>query len=196
MNKRLAGIGNSRRSKKANQPFFHRDRGLKLRLSYSTWGLMSEHSRRSLVCFRVLAVGHGVIGTIPLLFHLLLGGFLLGRAQMLPGSGITLGWLLHSMLSLLLPVVWAVWFGVLAWWLWRPTPRLLAPLLWTHMLALVPGSLLCVWGFYALGAAARSTRAGGGLLSPVAVIPLFLGAPLVALALCSLVAARRLACVR
>ena len=48
------------------------------------------------------------------------------------------------------------------------------------------------WGGLLLLTAERSAESGGGLLSPVAALPLALGVPVLILALCSIAAARTL----
>ena len=157
---------------------------------------MSRNKQRSLLFFRLLAFAHGIVGLVPLLGHLLIGGLLAGGAWWMPAGGFSLRWLLVIAVQLLLPVAWAAWLLLLAFRLWRPTPLLAAQLRWTHLGILPLGGLLCTWGFFAMRAAERSTAAGGGLLSPVAVVPLFLGAPLIALALASFFAASRIARLR
>jgi len=51
---------------------------------------------------------------------------------------------------------------------------------------LLPGILAVVGGVYAMRAAERSAASGGGLLSPLAALPLAFGVPVVVLALCSI----------
>ena len=153
---------------------------------------MNHSQPRSLVFFRLLAFAHGIVGLAPVLISLLVGGVLFGRIRVMPVSGSSIVWFLVLSMQLLLPVAFAAWMLVLAFRLWRPTPRLVGPLFWTHLIVLLFGGLQCVWGAYAFRAAERSTAAGGGLLSPVAFFPLLVGVPLVALALTSLVAASRL----
>ena len=144
------------------------------------------NKRWSLVFFRFLAFAHGMVAFVPLLFNVFFGGLLAGGAWWMPVRGISVGWLLVIAFQLLLPLAWAAWFLVLAFRLWRPTPRLVAQLLWTHLIVLLLGGLHCYWGVHAIRAAERSAAAGGGLMGPIAFIPLILGVPLVVFALISL----------
>ena len=88
----------------------------------------------------------------------------------------------------------ALGFGlaVLGWMAWTRSPRVRAALLWTHGPLLVLGLLACSIGIAGMQAAERSAQRGGGLLGPVAVVPLLFGVPIVALALCAIVAALKL----
>jgi hypothetical protein len=163
------------------------------RLTVRELGVVNQNKPQSLTFFRVLAVAHGVVGLIPLLFSLFVGGLLAGGRWWLPSSGASGAWLGVIAVQLLLPMAAAAWLFVLAWRLWRPTPRLATPLRWTHAMVLPLGGLHCVWGLFAIQAAGRSAAAGGGLLGPAAVLPLAIGVPLVDLALASFAAARRIA---
>ena len=80
----------------------------------------------------------------------------------------------------------AGWMLVLGRWLWSGHARLRIALLVTHAMLLLPGALTVVVGIYAMEAAARSSARGGGLLSPIAVVPLVLGGCVCALAICSI----------
>jgi hypothetical protein len=82
-----------------------------------------------------------------------------------------------------------VWMLVLARWLWNGHARLRNALFVTHGVLLVVGSLFVVFGVLALAAAERSTTRGGGLMSPLAFLPLLWGLPLVLFALCSIMIA-------
>ena len=93
--------------------------------------------------------------------------------------------LLVTMQALPLAAIGA-WMLILGRWLWFGHRRLRTALLWTHGVLLVLGSLAVAIGIHAVGAAERSAGRGGGLLSPVAVIPLLFGVPVVVLALCSI----------
>jgi hypothetical protein len=73
--------------------------------------------------------------------------------------------------------------------LWSPGPRLRTTLLWTHGILLVFGSLAVYVGIHSVEAAEISISRGGGLLSPLAWIPLLFGLPTVVLAAFSLLAA-------
>jgi len=89
----------------------------------------------------------------------------------------------------LLPGALGLWMGRLGQRLWRADNDVARVLMVTHGLLLVPGILLFAIGYYATGAAARSAAAGGGLLSPVAAVPLIAGGIILALSLCSMAAA-------
>ena len=87
------------------------------------------------------------------------------------------------------PAALAIWMAVLGRVVWRRLPDARAALLWTHSVLLVAGAVACAIGIAGMEAAARSSERGGGLLGPVAVLPLFVGLPMVALALCSIAVA-------
>jgi hypothetical protein len=94
---------------------------------------MSQKKPRSI---GVLSFARGrawdLVGLVPLLYNILLGGLLVGGGWWLPAGGIgAVGWLIIAV-QWLLPVVWATWLLVLAFRLWHPTPRLAGPLRWTH----------------------------------------------------------------
>ena len=78
------------------------------------------------------------------------------------------------------------WAVVLGRWTWGGRPKLRAALLVTHGILLLPGSLAVAMGINSLRAAARSAAGGGGLLSPLAIFPLMIGACVLSLALCSI----------
>jgi hypothetical protein len=82
-----------------------------------------------------------------------------------------------------------VWMLVLSRWLWIGHAQLRSALFVTHGLLLLVGSLFVVFGFFAIAAAERSTARGGGLMSPLALLPFLYGLPLVSFALCSIVIA-------
>lgn len=77
------------------------------------------------------------------------------------------------------------WMMVLGQWAWAIRPRLRLALLVTHGVLLLPGALAVAVGAYSMRAAERSTASGGGLLSPLAALPLAFGCPVLILALCS-----------
>ena len=81
------------------------------------------------------------------------------------------------------------WMIVLGRWAWTVRPRLRLAVLVTHGLLLLPGTLAVVVGLHSMRAAERSTASGGGLLSPLAALPLVFGVPVLILALCSIAAA-------
>ena len=162
--------------------------------NYGALGLMSENKPRSLVLFRFLAFAHGIAGLVLLLFYVFfIGAVFVNGGWVMPARGISFIGMLGIAVQMLMPLALGAWFLVLAFRLWRPAPPLAAQLRWTHWIFLLFGGLFCAWGFFAIEAAERSTAAGGGLLSPLAVMPFFVGAPLIALALVSLFAAQRIA---
>ena len=81
------------------------------------------------------------------------------------------------------------WIVALGRRAWIGHPRLRRALILTHGLLLPAGILASMLGVHALRAASRSAARGGGLLSPVAALPLAFGAPAAILALISLVLA-------
>jgi ABC-type Fe3+ transport system permease subunit len=72
---------------------------------------------------------------------------------------------------------------------WTRSPHARAALLWTHGVLFLAGALACVIGIAGMEAAARSAGRGGGLLGPVAALPLLIGVPTVVLAVCSIAVA-------
>lgn len=82
-----------------------------------------------------------------------------------------------------------LWMIVLGRWVWTLRPRLRLALLVTHVIMLLFGVLAVVTGVHAIRAAERSTASGGGIMSPIAALPVVLGVPVVVLALCSIVVA-------
>ena len=97
--------------------------------------------------------------------------------------------ILGSPLAALPQSALGVWMLVLARWLWNGHARLRSALLVTHGLLLLVGSLFVVFGLLAVAAAERSTARGGGLMSPLALLPFLYGLPLVLFALCSILIA-------
>lgn len=82
-----------------------------------------------------------------------------------------------------------IWMLVLARWLWNGQAHVRSALFVTHGLLLLVGLLFVVLGFLAVAAAERSTLRGGGLMSPLAILPFLYGLPLLLFALCSIVIA-------
>ena len=82
-----------------------------------------------------------------------------------------------------------VWMIVLGRWAWTLRPRLRRALLITHGVMLVLGTSAVVTGVQAMRAAERSTASGGGIMSPLAALPVVFGIPIVVLALCSIAVA-------
>jgi hypothetical protein len=142
---------------------------------------------------RSLAVAYCIVGIVPLLFGVLMGGLLAGGHWWMPAAGVTSSWLVLIATQLLMPAAWGIWLISLAVRVWHPKPQHSRPLTWTGVLLLALGGLNCSWGYHAMQAAERSSSSGGGLLSPVALLPLVIGVPLVVIALLSVLAARRVA---
>ena len=91
-----------------------------------------------------------------------------------------------ALMHALFPAVLGVWMSILGRRLWSPASGLRTTLLWTHGILLVLGSLAVAVGIYSVGAAEFSSARGGGLLSPLAYVPLLFGVPIVVLAICSI----------
>jgi hypothetical protein len=85
--------------------------------------------------------------------------------------------------------VLGTWMLALGIRLGSPNARLRAALLWTHLTLLVPGGVALAVGLTAMRAAARSAAHGGGLMGPIAAVPLVFGAPTTLLAAASIVVA-------
>lgn len=85
--------------------------------------------------------------------------------------------------------VLGMWIVILGHRTWTGHAGLRTALITTHGLLLLPGLLAAALGVFTMRAAARSAAQGGGLLSPVAVIPLAIGVPVVTLALGSILLA-------
>lgn len=100
--------------------------------------------------------------------------------------------ILGPMLAALPQSALGAWMLVLAHWLRNGHPRLRSALLVTHGLLFLAGSCVIAIGFLAVAAAERSTASGGGLLSPVAILPFVYGVPLALFALGSLLAFARI----
>jgi hypothetical protein len=82
-----------------------------------------------------------------------------------------------------------VWMLILGRRIWLPGERLRTTLLWSHGILFALGALAVYSGIHSVEAMERSTARGGGLLGPLAYVPLLFGIPVVALAFCSLVMA-------
>lgn len=87
------------------------------------------------------------------------------------------------------PVTLGLRLSVLGRELWWPEPSLRDALVRAHRVCLVIGVIAILVGIQSVEASNRSTARGGGLLSALAWIPLFFGAPMVMLASLSLTAA-------
>jgi len=70
-----------------------------------------------------------------------------------------------------------VWMMIVGRWIWSGHDRSRSVLLVTHGLLLVVGSVAVGIGVWATQAAEHSGANGGGLLGPVAVIPLLIAGP-------------------
>jgi hypothetical protein len=81
------------------------------------------------------------------------------------------------------------WMLVLGRWTWTARQRLRLALLITHGPLLMLGTLAVVVGVHAMHAAERSTASGGGIMSPLAALPLLFGIPVLVLALCAIAVA-------
>jgi hypothetical protein len=144
---------------------------------------------------RVLALAHFVFA-----FALLAAsaGFIVSTLRVLPymssGTPLTnLPTVLFVAASIsAAPTLLGVWLAVLGRSLWQRAPGARTTLLWTHVVLLVAGLAACALGILDLQAAARSAEHGGGLLGALGLVPLLIGAPLVALALCSIAVNRSL----
>ena len=141
---------------------------------------------------RFLALCHFGWGGVLLLVS---GWFAVSAFRILPYMSTGTLWtnlpntMLAAALNALPPGALGVWMGILGRRLWSPGARLRAMLLWTHGVLLALGSLAVFAGIHAVKAADRSSAHGGGLLSPIAYVPLLFGVPVVVLALCSLAVA-------
>jgi hypothetical protein len=136
-----------------------------------------------------MALGHGAFGAVILV---LVGSYALrvltGFLQLLEDAPHTdpLRALLFLAVLTLVPAAFGAWMLILARWLWVGHRALRASLILTNGLILLLAAALTKWGFDALAAAERSTARGGGLLSPLALFPFFLAAPLWVFSLTSL----------
>ena len=142
---------------------------------------------------RCLAVAHlacGLVLVLGVVSYAVLG--IRGLPQLLasPQGGHLSGNILLVVAAFLLPEM-ALGAGMLllARWLWYGNRRLRKALLVAHSVVLVIGALFIKWGFDAVAAAELSTARGGGLLSPSAIFPFFIGVPLLVFALCSIAVA-------
>jgi hypothetical protein len=141
---------------------------------------------------RCLGLGHYAWGTVLLLLAAWLVTSVFRTLPYMSNGSI----LSRLPTVLLLAVVYAgplgllgTWIVVLGHWVLTGHTRLRTALLVTHGLLMLPGLFASILGVHAMRAASRSAAQGGGLLSPVAVIPLAIGAPVVILALSSIVLA-------
>jgi hypothetical protein len=136
-----------------------------------------------------MALGHGAFGAVILA---LVGSYALrvltGFPQLLEDAPHTdpLRALLLLAVLTLAPAAFGAWMLFLARWLWTGHRGLRAALVLTNSLILLLAAALTMWGFDALAAAERSTARGGGLMSPLALLPFLLAVPLWVFSLTSL----------
>lgn len=142
---------------------------------------------------RWLALAHFGCGFLLLLGIAWAGAVVLGVLPRSTGAHVlvllNLGFAILGPLFSLPQSALGVWMLVLARWLWNGHAHVRSALFVTHGLLLLVGSLFVVLGFLAVAAAERSTSRGGGLMSPLAILPFLYGLPLVLFALCSIVIA-------
>ena len=142
---------------------------------------------------RFLALCHMGLG---MLLHLGVVAYtttvIIGFPQLLKDAPRTniLGSVVFVVLIILLPeTALGAWLLTLSRWLWAGRRRLRTALLLTHTFLLLLGLLGVMIGFQSMRAAEISTERGGGLLSPLAIVPFLLATPLLALVFCSIAAA-------
>jgi hypothetical protein len=141
---------------------------------------------------RCLAMLHFAWGLVLLVVAAFFGG---GILRVLPYLSSGTVWT-NLPGALLMAAVYALPFGLLGFWMimlgrwvWTLRPQLRRALLITHGVMLLPGVLALVAGIHAMRAAERSTASGGGIMSPIAALPVIFGVPIVALAVCSIAVA-------
>ena len=145
-----------------------------------------------LVACRALGAAHFVWGGALIVAA---GWFAIAVARALPHmttgttAGNVAGSFLVAAMGSLPGAVLGTWILALGVRLWSPPPRLRAALLWTHVTLLVPGGFALAVGLTAMRAAARSAARGGGLMGPIAAVPLVFGAPTTLLAVASILIA-------
>lgn len=158
---------------------------------------LDRHSRKpstrlSVWMVRWLALAHLASGLILLLVAALVAAAML-RTLLYATTGTlwtNIAWTLVSAAWAGLP--WAalgMWMMIVGRWIWSGHDRSRSVLLVTHGLLLVVGSVAVVIGVWATRAAERSGANGGGLLAPVAGIPLLIGGPVLVLAVWSIAVA-------
>jgi hypothetical protein len=152
-------------------------------------------SRKSIQIFwmiRCMALGHYTWGTALLLLAV---WFAISALRVLPYMSTGTIWT-NLPTSLIMAASQAapltalgMWIMVLGHRAWTGHVGLRKALITTHGLMLLPGLLVAAVGVFALRAGARSAAQGGGLLSPIGIFPLTIGAGVVVLALTSIVLA-------
>lgn len=141
---------------------------------------------------RFLALAHFVWGAALLAAA---AWFALSALRVLPHMSGGSGWsnlsavLFMAAASALAPAAFGTWMCLLGRKLWSARAPLRRTLLWTHGFLLVVGVLAVLAGLQSIEAAEQSSARGGGLLGPLAYVPLLFGAPMTVLALWSLAVA-------
>ena len=144
---------------------------------------------------RFLALAHFVWGLILLLLAIWFGtSFFRILPYMSTGSiGTNLPIALMLAVTQGAPLaILGTWTVILGRWIWEEHPNARAALLATHGILLLLGCLVVAFSVYSLYAAGRSAARGGGLMGPIGLFPLAIGACVSGLALWSISAA--LAC--
>ena len=141
---------------------------------------------------RCLALAHFVWGGLLLLCGIFFGVSMLRILPHLSSGTVWTnlpGVLLVAASYALPPGSLGFWMLVLGRWTWTARQRLRLALLITHGPLLMIGTLAVVVGVHAMHAAERSTASGGGIMSPIAALPLLFGVPVLVLALCAIAVA-------
>lgn len=141
---------------------------------------------------RCLALAHFVWGGLLLLCGIFFGVSMLRILPHLSSGSVWTnlpGVMLVAAIYALPPGSLGFWMLVLGRWTWTARQRLRLALLITHGLLLMLGTLAVVGGVHAMQAAERSTASGGGIMSPLAALPLLFGIPVLVLALCAIAVA-------
>ncbi len=141
---------------------------------------------------RCLALAHFLLGGLLLLCGISVGVSMLRILPHLSSGTVWTnlpGVLLVAASYALPPGSLGFWMLVLGRWTWTARQRLRLALLITHGLLLMIGTLAVVVGVHAIQAAERSTASGGGIMSPLAALPLLFGIPVLVLALCAIAVA-------
>ncbi len=141
---------------------------------------------------RGLAVGHLACGLIFVLvaLHIIRSSFAVLTYMSTGTVWSNLSMTIFLTIQHSLPfVLLGGWMLILGNRIWKGTRPVRTILLVTHGILLVIGSLSVVIGVYAVRGAEISIARGGGLLSPLAWVPLIFGIVLVTLALPSIVLA-------
>ncbi len=141
---------------------------------------------------RCLAVAHYAWGTVLLLLAV---WCVIAALMVLPHMSSGTIWSnLPTSLSIaawqsFLPGALGVWMMIIGYRAWAVNSGLRKTLLISHGLLSGPGLLAAIVGVHAVRAAEISSSRGGGLLSPIAYVPLAIGVPMIVLAAVSVVMA-------